>query len=389
MDNRSLTRNRLSQTSWERHRGRPSIPGHMPDSPSAGGSGYVPTLLAGGRLSIPRFLRSAATVLSIAALVVACSRSPEAMPATTQPRTDELAVHPVRIQVIADPAQPQLDRDLLLTLRFSAPSTFRIVLPELGVFDDRLQGFAIEGRFDREPQTRDGQTILERCLRLRPLPGVEHRLAPFAVGLARTKGTTPPSEWIATRPVVYEAAPLTDHPSDARVGSLRGPIWIRPSLQTVALGLLVLFLLTGASVLAWKFFRRVRREMALRKLSPRDRALFELNELLQRGWIEGDRIKDFYFELTMIVRCYIERAHTIRAPEQTTEEFLEAVSRDARFDRETIRRLRAFLQAADLVKYAARRPDAQGIAESTQTARDYIEHDSMSTDPGGSHVPVR
>jgi len=337
------------------------------------------------------FLRNAGRVWSIATIAIACNRSPDAAPSNPQLRTDEIASQPVRIQAIAEPAQPQLDCDLLLTLRFSGPSTLRLVLPDIGAFDDRFEGFAVEGRFDREPQTRDGQTVLERCLRLRPLPGVEHRLAPFAVGLARAKGsTTPPSDWIATRPVTYDTAPLTAHPSDARVGTLRSPIWIRPSLKTIALGLLLLAALASASVVLWKLFRRVRREIALRRLSPRDRALFELNELLQRGWIEGDRIKDFYFELTMIVRCYIERAHAIRAPEQTTEEFLEAVSRDARFNRETVQRLRAFLQAADLVKYAAQKPNAQGITDSTQTARDYIEHDASTTDaPGGSHAPIR
>ena len=239
-------------------------------------------------------------------------------------------------------------------------------------------------------QAYEGQTVLERCLRLRPLPGVEHRLAPFAVGLARGNGNTPPSEWIATRPVVYDAAPLTEHPADARVGTLRGPVWIRPTLNAFALGLLLLVVIAVAAFFLWKLFRRVRREMALRKLSPRDRALFELNELLQRGLLDQDQIKEFYFELTLIVRAYIERAHTIRAPEQTTEEFLEAVSRDTRFNRETVHRLKAFLQAADLVKYAAYRPDAGNITEATDTARNYIEHDSMSSaEPGGPHVPVR
>jgi hypothetical protein len=328
--------------------------------------------------------------LFIAAIAIACNRPPDPAASSPQLRTDEIASQPIRIQAIAEPGRIQLDSDLLLTLRFSGPSTLRIVLPDIGAFDDRCEGFSVEGRFDREPQIRDGQTVLERCLRLRPLPAVEHRLAPFAVGLARAKGSTPPSEWIATRPVVYETAPLMDHPSDARVGTLRSPIWIRPSFKTIALGLLLLAVLGTASFFLWKLFRRVRREIALRRLSPRDRALFDLNELLQRGWIEGDRIKDFYFELTMIVRCYIERAHAIRAPEQTTEEFLEAVSRDARFSRETVQRLRAFLQAADLVKYAAQRPDSRSIADSTQTARDYIEHDASDTDaPGGSHAPIR
>lgn len=339
-------------------------------------------------------IRSRLTAISLGsalALLAAagCGRTDVTPAAPAESRTDELALHPVQVQAIAEPAQPQLDRDLLLTLRFTAPSDRRMVLPDLGAFDDRLQGFAVEGRFDREPQIRDGKKIVERCLRLRPLPGSEYRLAPFAVAATRNPGAPLSSEWIATRPVVYTAAALSEHPADARVGSLRGPIWIRPSLRSVVLSLLILALLAVAVGFGWKFFRRVRREIALRRLSPRDRAIYELNELLQKNLIEHHQVKEFYFELTKIVRCYIERAHAIRAPEQTTEEFLAAVSRDPRFNPETVRRLRIFLQAADLVKYAAQRPETQDIDQATRTARDYIEHDSMSTDPGGAHVPVR
>ena len=100
-----------------------------------------------------------------------------------------------------------------------------------------------------------------------------------------------------------------------------------------------------------------------------------LAELLARDLVGQNRVKEFYVELTMVVRRYIERQHAVRAPEQTTEEFLAAAGRDRRFDAETVDRLKAFLEAADLVKFAAYRPPAGTTDTATSTAREYIEED--------------
>jgi len=111
-------------------------------------------------------------------------------------------------------------------------------------------------------------------------------------------------------------------------------------------------------------------------MSPRERALEELAELMARDLVGKNMVKEFYLELTMIVRRYIERAHAIRAPEQTTEEFLAAVSSDNRFGQEVINRLRLFLEAADLVKFAAYHPESDAISRATETARSYVVTDA-------------
>jgi len=112
------------------------------------------------------------------------------------------------------------------------------------------------------------------------------------------------------------------------------------------------------------------------RMSPRERALEELRELLNKGLLEKHKIKDFYVELTMVVRRYIERQHKVRAPEQTTEEFLQQISQDKRFKPEVIRKLRDFLQAADMVKFAAYQPDDEMNNNSIRTAEEYIKTDA-------------
>ena len=63
--------------------------------------------------------------------------------------------------------------------------------------------------------------------------------------------------------------------------------------------------------------------------------------------------------VSSILRAYLEGRFGLRAPEQTTEEFLAAAEAEPAFDREQQRTLRAFLAACDAVKFARARPSAE------------------------------
>jgi hypothetical protein len=156
------------------------------------------------------------------------------------------------------------------------------------------------------------------------------------------------------------------------------PVWIYPTFRSVATWFLVAVAAAGLVVLAVYLLRRVHRQVQLMRMSPRERALKELERLLARDLVGKNRVKAFYLELTMIVRRYIERAHAIRAPEQTTEEFLAAVADRTNFSRDVVATLKAFLQAADLVKFAAHRPPRDDIDRATDTARTYIVTDAAT-----------
>lgn len=314
-------------------------------------------------------------------LITACRKAPPVESPPDKPRAEEIAVllNQGRIEIVTEPGRVCLDRDLLLTIRVTAPSNWSVNLPPLG---DRCQGFTVSGDYEKERRAAGTMVIRERCLRLTPLPGAEYRLAPMAAGIEINGSKT----WVATTPVRFDVAPLLAK-GGGQVGRLKGPVWIRPGPGTVILYLAVFLLVAAIVFLVWKLGRHVQREIRLRRMSPRERALHELSELIARDLVGHDQVKEFYFELTMIVRRYIERAHAIRAPEQTTEEFLDAASRDPRFTREVVNRLRAFLQAADLVKYAAFRPDKPVVDGALDSAKTYVETDAAGTgapDQGGS-----
>jgi len=321
---------------------------------------------------------AAALGLAVAFLALAAGcRKPQPAGAKTSsaPRVEDMSWGPVRLVLTADPPQVDMSRDVLLTVRLSAPADMEIALPPI---PDRLQGFVLSGSFDQDPYTQDGKTVRERHYRLTPVLADRYRIAPMAVEYTDKAANPPQAGWFATRPMVLERQRPVEGNPGTKVEVALKPLWIAPPFKTVLLYVLAAALLAAAAFAAWRVLGRVREQVRLMRMSPRERALHELSLLLAKDLVGKHQVKEFYLELTMIVRRYIERQHTIRAPEQTTEEFLQAVSRDPRFGAEVVARLKTFLTAADLVKFAAYQPDRRAIDKATSTARAYIETDTAA-----------
>jgi hypothetical protein len=308
------------------------------------------------------------------AVTTAVAATPEASPA---PRVEKTSSGGVELIITADPARVHLERDILLSIKTIAPSNITVRLPPL---DNRLAGFTLSGAFDREPAIQDGKIAHEHCFRLTPLVAAEYRMAPMAVTYTDTSRPTAPENWFATRAIVFDTAPVGPGHPGASIRDIRGPIWIYPAFKTVAGWTAILALIAAALYALYRLSRRIHRAVQLRRMSPRERALKELAELMSRDLVSNRQFKEFFLELTLIVRRYIERAHHIRAPEQTTEEFLLAAAHNPQFRPEVLGKLRTFLQTADLVKFAEYRPESAIVDRALGTAMDYVETDEHMTE---------
>ena len=289
--------------------------------------------------------------------------------------TKDMSWGPIKLTLTADPPKVQYDRDILLTITIESASNIKVTPPYLS---DRLQGFVLSGEYGGEPVTQDGTTIIERHARITPILSDEYRLAPMAIIYKDINKSTTSENWFPTQPIVFDVVPPEKISSGNGIRENIEPVWIYPTFKTVSMWILYAVLGIGACFLIWKLLKKMHREAQLRKLSPRERALKELAILFAKHLPERNKVKEFYLELTMIVRSYIERAHSIRAPEQTTEEFLTAVSNDPRFDGAVLETLENFLEAADLVKFAAHLPDTDAISQATGTAKTYIDSDDKA-----------
>ncbi|MGI6496195.1 MAG: hypothetical protein ACOX5G_08925 [Kiritimatiellia bacterium] len=288
-------------------------------------------------------------------------------------QTEDLSWGEVGLVLVAKPAEIHPAGSMELTLTLDTPEHLQATLPDLRT---RLQGFASAESLVSDPTLEEGRKRSVQRWILTPAPAAEeYRLAPFAVEVRDTSTRPPAVSWFATRPIVFHAAdPGVPPEGDPEVTPR--PDWIRPTARTIATW--IGFAVLGAALLAGlvRAAAHVRRKVVERSLSPRDRALAELARLIRRDLVGKGLYKDFYVELTRVVRRYIERAHGIRAAEQTTEEFLAAATGRPEFAGEVLARLRAFLESADLVKFAGVSASPRMAAEAIDTAKTYVERDA-------------
>lgn len=135
--------------------------------------------------------------------------------------------------------------------------------------------------------------------------------------------------------------------------------WILGFLILVGIGALVYFLL--------KKFQQKKIEEVVYK-TPIEKATNLLNNLEKRELLQKGAVKEYYSELTDIVRNYIEEAIEIPAMESTTSELIEGLRKASlrkkmKISPEILENLERVLKQADLVKFAKSKPLDFEIAE--------------------------
>ncbi len=127
--------------------------------------------------------------------------------------------------------------------------------------------------------------------------------------------------------------------------------------------LLVLLIIAGLGVLSYWYVKKhkeKKEEGEIYKTSI-EKATNLLNTLEKKELWQRGEIKEYYSELTDIVRIYIEEAIEVPAMESTTSELIQALKiaslkKKMELSKETIDNLFTVLKQADLVKFAKSKP---------------------------------
>ncbi|MDG5490888.1 BatD family protein [Psychroserpens sp. SPM9] len=129
---------------------------------------------------------------------------------------------------------------------------------------------------------------------------------------------------------------------------------------------ILLPLLIAAFVLYWFIWRKkpLTEEEEIALLPPYHRAKLALQKLDERDYLQKSELKDYYSELTFIIRKYLDEKVYDRALESTTDELIDRLNllRDANkieLSKEDISNIETILKRADLVKFAKSAPDIE------------------------------
>jgi hypothetical protein len=142
------------------------------------------------------------------------------------------------------------------------------------------------------------------------------------------------------------------------------PFWIGGGV------VLALLLCAAVAILLWR--RRPKSVAPPPRIPAHLMALAELRKLGGENLIEKGEIKTFYQRLSDILRRYIENRFGLRAPEETTEEFLESLRYNETLNRNYRALLEAFLNECDLVKFAEYTPQTQDIQRAFDSCKSFI-----------------
>jgi hypothetical protein len=124
----------------------------------------------------------------------------------------------------------------------------------------------------------------------------------------------------------------------------------------------------------WWYWQRRPRAAALPPPQPAHVIALEALRRLQREeLIRRQRIEEFYVRLSDILRRYVEWRFGLRAPEQTTEEFLAVILSTGGLIATHRDLLRTFLEHCDLVKFARHQPSPDDMQEALESARVFVE----------------
>ena len=305
-------------------------------------------------------------------IIAGCNNSQRKIPAVETPAFQSARTQiergPVKVTVELSPNPVRLSDEPTLTVTIDYETGVEIHKPPFG---EAVGGFLVRDFQEPLPEFHGGRETIRQIYTLEPIvTGVAH-IDPIMIHFTdkRPNGDGKQHQLETEALAVNVLSVLRDTPSLAMLKGMEGP---RPLQEPQ---LVWMWIIGGGMVLAaagliW-YRRRQRRGPAMVLPTPREQAALEL-ESLRRSGTDRDDVKRFYVELTDIVRRYIERTTGIQAPDQTTEEFLREIGHGQVFQSDERRHLKDFLEAADLVKFAAHRPNPSDIDESYRRAGIFV-----------------
>ena len=307
---------------------------------------------------------------ALSSLVLACSPSDEGASETPEEKArTRQELGPVALTVEIEPANPRLSDEPELTITIEAEAGVVIHKPPFG---EAIGGFLIRDFRELLPTSEDGRQVIRLIYELEAMTTGEHTIAPIPVRFEDKRPDGDQNEHvIESEALIVEVLSMLEGEAPS-LADLRGPEGLR-ELESEPVSLLW-FVVPGAAILLGTAFlilwvRRRSQATPEKKLSPKELAWLELQTLIGKDLVGHDDLAGFYVELTGIVRRYVERTTGIRAPEQTTEEFLREMRRAGVFSGEEQEQLGAFLESADLVKFAAAHPGSGEIETSFEKAK--------------------
>jgi len=279
---------------------------------------------------------------------------------------------PVSLALDADKKEITIAQRLNLTISAVADEDYELTMPAFG---DKLEQFGIVDYHTTQPELTDkNKKKITRSYVLEPFLSGDYIIPPMEVKFRKTGAGEGEDHSIKTSEITVKVKSLLPSDmKDMKLNDIKPPVayprdyrlwlWIGAgALVVTAIALTVFFFLR----------RRKNGDVQAVLLPPHELAYRDLDALAAENLVERGEVKLFYYRISGILRRYIENRFGLRAPEQTTEEFLSGLDKDSALPADYRPLLRTFLKNCDLVKFAEFMPENEEIERAFESCRAFI-----------------
>lgn len=275
---------------------------------------------------------------------------------------------PITVKTQVDKKTVSIGDKVRYTITIYADKGLEVELP---LFEENLGDFAVKD-FGKSTRTFFNRKTLTQWYLLDTYVTAKFTLPKPVVKYKNSKD----KEWsqIEGNQQEIEVKSLLDK-SDAHLAirDIKAPVNLPVKwLKIIFFALAALLALGG--VLVYRHWRKKRiAEAAAFKRPAHEIALEQLQALAGKDYISKGMTKEYFFEISMIVRYYLENRFSLHAPEMTTEEFLAHVRDYSSLAEGHKSLLREFLSSCDMVKFAKYAPSQEEIKAVFDSAKNFIE----------------
>jgi hypothetical protein len=309
-------------------------------------------------------------------VAVSCSRTGNQTASTAGDKAavihESYSNGPASLTLDADKKEMTIAERLNLTLTVTISEDYDVMMPNLG---DKLEKFGIVDYHTSPPELTDkNKKKITRSYVLEPFLSGDYAIPAMEVKFGKTGAGDTEEHSIKTSEILIKVTSLL--PADMNVKKLndiKPPVAYPKDYKLWVWIVLSALVIAGIAYGAYLFLKRkkvVDSHAVL--LTPHELAYRELDQLAVENLIESGEIKHFYYRISGILRQYIENRFGLRAPEQTTEEFLSGLDKEASFPSGYRVLLRTFLRNCDLVKFAEFTPAKEVIDKTFENCRAFI-----------------
>lgn len=275
---------------------------------------------------------------------------------------------PVRVTTRAEPRESTIGSPFRYVMTIEAAQEAEVIVPLLA---QRIGDFFIQDFGESPRRIEKGRVVIERWYSLVSYEVGEHLIPGPTVQYRVAGGDLQRIDAPDALVVIDSLLPKAGGAKDIR--DVKPPAVVPRDYRPLWWGLAALGGLCGAALLLYRALSGRGRSPAVPQRPAHEIALESLVRLRSARLLEAGRHGQFYVELTAIVRTYLERRFELRAPEMTTEEFLQAAQRNPQIAQAHRASLAQFLNEADLVKFAKYVPALEDAERAYAAARQFVE----------------